>query len=79
VEKPSKLNELFESGYVDTGKRRKTIKKGECFEFPVYALPGDIAGLVYNYNEDKIEMVYNMHRPFVPGEKKDVSYGQKGE
>jgi len=63
----SKLKEILELGYIDTGKKYKILSgpnKGK--EFPVYAMEGDIAGLVYNNEEDKIELVYKMPFPFTP-------------
>jgi hypothetical protein len=60
-----KLKEILGLGYKDTGKKYKIlsgIHKGK--EFPVYAMEGDVAGLVYNNEEDKIELVYKMPFPF---------------
>lgn len=60
-----KLSKLLSSGYEFTGKKYKILrgdKKGK--EFPVYAMKGDIAGIVYNDEEDKIELVYNLLRPY---------------
>jgi hypothetical protein len=61
----SKLNELISNGYEFTGKTYKVLmgeKKGR--EFPVYAQKGDIAGLVYNNEEDRIEMVFKLTMPY---------------
>lgn len=66
----SKLKEILNMGYKETGKKYKILSgpnKGR--EFPVYAMEGDIAGLVYNNEEDKIELVYKMPFPFVPNKK----------
>ncbi len=61
----SKFEELLNSGYEWTGKKYKIMRgKNKGKEFPVYALKGDIAALVYNEEEDKIEMVYNLLTPF---------------
>lgn len=65
-----KLKEILELGYRETGKKYKILSgtnKGK--EFPVYAMEGDIAGLVYNNEEDKIELVYKMPFPFKPKKK----------
>jgi hypothetical protein len=63
--KRDKLNELLEGGYEFTGKTYKVImgeNKGK--EYPVYAIRGDIAGLVYNNIDDKIELVFKLTMPF---------------
>lgn len=60
-----KLEKLLKSGYEWTGKKYKILRgqhKGK--EFPVYAMKGDIAGIVYNEEEDKIELVYNLLKPY---------------
>lgn len=60
-----KLQELLATGFHDTGKKYKKVKPGDIItEYPVYALPGDVAGLVYNHDEDKIELVFKMQQPF---------------
>jgi hypothetical protein len=64
-ENQSKLEELLSGGYEFTGRTYKVLmgeKKGR--EFPIYAQRGDIAGLVYNDEEDKIEMVFKLTMPF---------------
>jgi hypothetical protein len=64
-EKQSKLEELLSSGYEFTGRTYKVLmgeKRGK--EFPIYAQRGDIAGLVYNDEEDKIEMCFKLTMPF---------------
>lgn len=63
--KKTKLDELLAEGYEFTGKTYKVImgeNKGK--EFPVYAIRGDIAGLVYNNVNDKIELVFKLTMPF---------------
>ncbi len=65
-----KLREILGLGYKETGKKYKIlsgVNKGK--EFPVYAMEGDFAGLVYNNEEDKIELVYKMPFPFVTNKK----------
>ena len=60
-----KLKELLECGYENTGKTFKLTRgehKGK--EFPVYAQPGDVAGLIYNTETDKIEMVFKLTLPY---------------
>lgn len=60
-----KLKEMLDAGYEFTGKKYKILRgpnKGK--EFPIYAMPDDIAALVYNDEEDKIELVYNLLRPY---------------
>jgi hypothetical protein len=74
AEKQSKLNELIEGGYEFTGRTYKVLlgeKRGK--EFPIYAQRGDIAGLVYNDEEDKIEMVFKLTMPFNGGASKTSS------
>lgn len=69
-----KLREILGLGYKDTGKKYKIlsgVNKGK--EFPVYAMYGDFAGLVYNYEEDKIELVYKMPFPFNPDKKNGIN------
>ena len=64
-ENQSKLDELLSSGYEFTGRTYKVLmgeKRGK--EFPIYAQRGDIAGLVYNDEEDKIEMVFKLTLPY---------------
>ena len=61
----TKLQELVESGFLETGKKFKMLggaHKGK--EFPVYAQAGDVAGLVYNPEEDSVEMVFKLSIPF---------------
>ncbi len=69
--KKDKLSELLASGYEFTGRAYK-ISMGEHKgkEFPVYALRGDIAGLVYNTEMDKIELVFKLASPYTGGESK---------
>jgi hypothetical protein len=70
-EKQSKLEELLSGGYEFTGRTYKVLlgeKRGK--EFPIYAQRGDIAGLVYNDEEDKIEMVFKLTMPFNGGTSK---------
>jgi hypothetical protein len=65
VKNKSKLSELIAGGYELTGRTYKVlmgVNKGR--EFPVYAQRGDIAGLVYNDVEDKIELVFKLSIPF---------------
>ncbi len=61
----SKLDELKAGGYEDTGRTYKILmgaNKGK--EFPVFAQKDDIAGLVYNPETDKIELVYKLSTPY---------------
>lgn len=61
----SKLDELRAGGYEDTGRTYRVLmgaNKGK--EFPVFAQKGDIAGLVYNPETDKIEIVYKLASPY---------------
>jgi hypothetical protein len=63
--KKNKLTELLANGYEFTGKTYKVImgeNKGK--EYPVYAIKGDIAGLVYNNEKDKIELAFKLAMPF---------------
>jgi hypothetical protein len=63
--KKNKLKELLANGYEFTGKTYK-ISMGEHKgkEFPIYAMKGDIAGLVYNEEADKVELVFKLNLPF---------------
>jgi len=36
-------------------------------------MEGDVAGLVYNNEEDKIELVYKMPFPFTPNDKNGLN------
>ena len=61
----SKMDQLISNGYSDTGKTFKIMRgphKGKSF--PVYAQEGDVAGLVYNKEEDKVEFVFKLPVPF---------------
>ncbi len=61
---PPKLKKLLDSGYENTGKTFKIMRgehKGK--RFPVYAMEGDYAALVYNPETDKIEFVYKLPLP----------------
>ncbi|MBP7792981.1 MAG: hypothetical protein KA120_07970 [Candidatus Goldbacteria bacterium] len=65
MEKPikPKLREILGLGYKETGKKYKIlsgIHKGN--EFPVYAMEGDVAGLVYK-----------MPFPFTPNDKNGLN------
>lgn len=74
----SKLNELISGGYEFTGKTYKVqtgADKGK--EFPVYAIKGDIAGLVYNNEKDKIELVFKLSLPFKGAKQTEVSTQDK--
>jgi len=64
-EKNVKLKELTDSGYEHTGKFH-TILNGvnKHKKFPIYAMKGDIAAMIYNYMEDRIELVYKMPVPY---------------
>ena len=60
-----KLAELAANGYMHTGKYYRVLlgeNKGK--ELPVYAQKGDVAGLVYNPETDRIELVYRLAAPF---------------
>ena len=67
----SKLREIIKSGYENTERVYK-IRRGEFkgMELPVYARPGDVAGIVYNPETDKVEMIYKLMVPF-EGKKPD--------
>lgn len=64
-ENQSKLDELISGGYEDTGRKYKILMgENRGKEFPVFAQRGDIAGLVYNNEADKIELVYKLSMPY---------------
>ncbi len=60
-----KLLELIKNGCEHTGKYY-TIQAGpnKGKTFPVYPTKGDIAAMVYNDEDDKIEMVYKLTLPY---------------
>ncbi len=61
----SKMGQLISSGYINTGKTFKIMRgphKGKTF--PVFAMEGDVAGLVYNKEEDKVEFVFKLPVPY---------------
>jgi len=63
--KHNKLDALIANGYEFTGKNYKvTVGDHKGKEFPVYAMKGDIAGLVYNNDADRIELVFKLTLPF---------------
>jgi hypothetical protein len=65
IENQPKLNELISGGYEFTGRKYKVLlgeNRGK--EFPVYAQRGDVAGLVYNNETDKIELVFKLSAPY---------------
>ena len=65
VENKPKLKELIGEGFENTGKIHKVLMGGNRGkEFAVYAQKGDIAGLVYNHEKDKIELVYKLAAPY---------------
>ncbi len=55
-----KLQQIIEMGFEDTG--RKFIFKGE--NLPVYGIPGEKTGIVYNPKTDKIVRVYAFQFPY---------------
>lgn len=61
----AKLKELIDGGYEHTGKFH-TVLSGvnKDKKFPIYAARGDIAAMIYNHVDDKIELVYKLLFPY---------------
>jgi len=65
TQQESKMNELMKRGYEDTGKTFKIMRgpyKGKAF--PVFAMKGDVAGIVFNREEDKVEFIFKLPMPY---------------
>jgi len=78
--KQRKLEELITGGYEFTGRKYKVLlgeNRGK--EFPIYAQKDDIAGLVYNDEKDRIELVFKLAMPYKGQKKEAHSMREKGQ
>lgn len=63
--KSEKFKELIRDGYEHTGKFHMVLSgANKDKKFPVYAAKGDIAAMIYNNVEDRIELVYKLPSPY---------------